>query len=259
MTGFIDEVFGNPTIHPDAFVDPAATLIGRVEIDQNVLVAPNAVLRADEQGPFRVCSGSNIQDGVLMHGHKDEFVVGSDGRQYSVYVGERTVVAHRAMLHGPVNIMGKTFIDAAAMIWRATIGEGCVILAAAKIRSADIGCFCLIGPNATIWGDPDHRLKVPDHKYVPAGAVVNSVKDCKRLPDVEESVLEAHLTASHEILSVNHELVTQHKKRSDMLKKHTDERVRDALAGLFRQPEMRRNPNLRRHVKNVIEVIQRVA
>ncbi|MBN2843711.1 MAG: hypothetical protein JXM68_11500, partial [Sedimentisphaerales bacterium] len=37
-----------PSVHPTAFVDPTAKLVGHIEIGPNVYVGANTVIRADE-------------------------------------------------------------------------------------------------------------------------------------------------------------------------------------------------------------------
>ena len=83
------------------------------------MVAPTAVCRGDEGTPIHISAHSNMQDDVVIHGlettkdgknldnrhfTKDgELLLGNDTRfkdGYSVFVGERTSLAHGTLLHG---------------------------------------------------------------------------------------------------------------------------------------------------------------
>src|SRR5260221_11110509 len=55
-----------PTVHPDAYVAPAAVLIGDVRIGAGASVWFGAVLRGDESH-IEGGEGSNVQDGCVVH------------------------------------------------------------------------------------------------------------------------------------------------------------------------------------------------
>ncbi len=80
----------HPTIHPSAFIDPSAQIIGNVQIGQDVFVGPLAVIRGDEPGadgkikPVVIEAGTNIQDRVIIH---------SMGGT-SVRIGPKASIAH---------------------------------------------------------------------------------------------------------------------------------------------------------------------
>ena len=89
-----------PQIHPDAFIDPTAILCGKVVVHANVFIGPYAVIRADEvnaagqMDPIVIGAHSNIQDGVVIHSKSGA----------AVTIGERTSMAHRAIVHGPCTV-----------------------------------------------------------------------------------------------------------------------------------------------------------
>ena len=56
-----------PQLGTDVYIDPAAVVIGRVELGDGVSVWPFAVLRGDVNF-IRVGARSNIQDGSVLHG-----------------------------------------------------------------------------------------------------------------------------------------------------------------------------------------------
>lgn len=55
-----------PTIHPQAYVHPDATVIGDVRIGAFASVWPQAVLRGDH-GYIEIGERSNVQDGCVVH------------------------------------------------------------------------------------------------------------------------------------------------------------------------------------------------
>jgi carbonic anhydrase/acetyltransferase-like protein (isoleucine patch superfamily) len=57
-----------PKISSKAWIFEIALIIGNVTIEENVFIAPNAVIRADESGSSIVIqSRCNVQDNVLIH------------------------------------------------------------------------------------------------------------------------------------------------------------------------------------------------
>ncbi|BDY03892.1 carnitine operon protein CaiE [Ferrimonas sp. YFM] len=78
-----------PVVDPSAYVHPTAVLIGDVIIGADVYVGPNAVLRGDF-GRLILESGSNLQDGCIMHGYCD----------HDTKVEANGHIGHGAVLHG---------------------------------------------------------------------------------------------------------------------------------------------------------------
>src|SRR3954466_2339824 len=76
-----------PSVHPDAFVAPTATLVGDVTIERGASVWYGAVLRADF-APIVVRAGANIQDGAVVHGAEP------------VEIGAGATLAHLCVMHG---------------------------------------------------------------------------------------------------------------------------------------------------------------
>lgn len=112
-----------PSVSEKAFIDPTAIICGHVIIEDNVFVGPYAVIRADEVDEFGsmqailIKQDSNIQDGVVIH---------SKGGA-AVSIGARTSIAHRSIVHGPCRIGSDVFIGFNSVVFRTTIGNGCVI------------------------------------------------------------------------------------------------------------------------------------
>jgi len=117
-----------------SYVAPNAQLIGKIVLEEDASVWFGAVLRGDIE-PIRICKGSNVQDGCVLHTDKG----------FPLTVEEGCTIGHMVMLHGCT--IGK----------RSLIGIGAVILNGAKI-----GEECLIGANALI----------PEGKVIPPRSLV---------------------------------------------------------------------------------------
>jgi len=136
-----------PTIHPDAWVAPDATLIGRVVLEEGASVWFGAVLRGDNE-EVRVGAGSNVQDNAVLHTD-----IG-----YPLTIGANCTIGHRVMLHG------------------CTVGDGSLIgMGATLLNGARIGRGCLIGAGALITEGKD----IPDFSLVMGapGRVVRALDD----------------------------------------------------------------------------------
>ncbi len=160
-------VFGCPVIHADSFVSEAAEVFGMVEIDNDVVVLPHASIRADEGSPFKICKGTNIQDGVVIHGLLNKFVEVGD-KQYSVYIDSHCSIAHGALIHGPTKIGKKTFVGFGAVIHNSVIGRNCVIHHGAIVEG----------------------VTLPANTYVPHGCILTKQADVAKLPVMPENIKE---------------------------------------------------------------------
>jgi carbon dioxide concentrating mechanism protein CcmM len=146
-----------------------------------VMVAPTAVCRGDEGTPIHIGDYSNVQDGVVVHA-LETTINGTniDGRRYSqegqilsakdnstfskgfaVWVGDRTSLAHGAMIHGPAWIGSDTFIGMESTIFNAKIGNNVAV-----------------GVSSTITGG----VVIPDNKFVPPGSIITTQKQADSLP-----------------------------------------------------------------------------
>ncbi|BAZ45806.1 carbonate dehydratase [Chondrocystis sp. NIES-4102] len=154
-----------PQVDKSAYVHSFSRLIGDVKVGANVFVAPGSSIRADEGTPFYIGAGSNIQDGVVIHGIEKGRVVGDDGNKYSVWIGSDTCITHMALIHGPAYIGNQCFIGFRSTIFNAKVGDGCIVMMHALIQDVEI----------------------PPGKYVPSGAVVVNQQQAASLPDVKDS------------------------------------------------------------------------
>ncbi len=116
------------------FIAHNATLIGSVTLEADVSIWYNVVIRAD-QDEITIGTGSNIQDGAVLHVDPGK----------PLRIGKGVTVGHKAMLHG------------------CTIGDYSLIgINAVVLNGANIGKNCLIGANAL----------VPENMVIPDGSLV---------------------------------------------------------------------------------------
>lgn len=111
-----------PIVHPSAYVDPSAQVIGDVVLGERASVWPCACLRGDV-GRLVIGNDSNVQDCSVLHM--------DDG--FPLVIGDRVTVGHSVTLHGCI-IEDDCLIGIGAIILNgARIGKGSVIAAGALI------------------------------------------------------------------------------------------------------------------------------
>lgn len=187
---WLDHIRNRPHVPPTAYVHPKASVIGRVVLGDDVHVAADTSLRADEGSPFHIGSGSNVQDGVILHALKNRFVhVG--GQPWAVYVGKNVSIAHDALVHGPCYVGDNTFIGFKAVVHDSVVGKNCYI----GIGSVVVG------------------VEIPDGRAVPHGAIVDSADAVDRLPPASSAQAEFN----HDVVEVNRGLAAAYHRVGDNL------------------------------------------
>ncbi len=175
-----DRDLDRPTIAASAYVHPQCSLIGDVRLGENVIVAPNTSIRADEGAPFYIGANTNIQDGVVIHGLEQGRVIGDDRQAYSVWIGHDTCITHMALIHGPAYVGNECFIGFRSTVFDAKVGHGCIVMMHALIQDVEI----------------------PPGKYVPSGATITTQQAADRLPDANTS----DRSFSHHVVEINQAL-----------------------------------------------------
>ncbi|HIH74074.1 MAG TPA: carbonic anhydrase [Methanosarcina sp.] len=179
-----------PVIDPTAYIHPQASVIGDVTIGAGVMVSPMASVRGDEGMPIFVGDESNVQDGVVLHGLEtideegepvEKNLIEVDGKKYAVYVGERVSLAHQSQIHGPAYVGNDTFIGMQALVFKARVGNNCVL----EPTSAAIG------------------VTIPDGRYIPAGTVVTSQTEADKLPKITDDYAFKHTNEGVVYVNVN--------------------------------------------------------
>jgi carbonic anhydrase/acetyltransferase-like protein (isoleucine patch superfamily) len=140
-----------PDIHPDAYVHPAAVVIGDVTIGAESSVWPTAVLRGDD-GRIVVGARTSVQDGSIIHCTATQPTI----------IGDEVTVGHN------VHIEGATIGD------RALISSGSVVLNGSAVgEGAVVAAGAVVSPGAQI---PPRRMalgvpaRVREGYEVPEGA-----------------------------------------------------------------------------------------
>ena len=85
-----------PQIHPTAFVDDTALVLGNVHIGENSSIWPMTVVRGDVN-TIQIGAYTNIQDNSVLHvTHDGPYNPGG----YDLKIGNNVTVGHRVILHG---------------------------------------------------------------------------------------------------------------------------------------------------------------
>ncbi len=138
-----------PAVPESCYVDDSAQLIGDVVLGEHGSIWMNAVLRGDVHS-IRVGAYSNVQDGSVLHGMKE---------QYGVFLGEYVTVGHSVILHG-CTIEDSCLIGMGSIILNgARIGAGSIIAAGTLIPEKTI-----VEPGSLWMGSPGKFRRKLDEK-----------------------------------------------------------------------------------------------
>lgn len=108
-----------PRVHPSAFIDDSAQVIGDVEIGEDSSVWMCVVIRGDVNR-IRIGRRSNIQDGTIVHVMKDT---------HPTVIGDDVTVGHAAVVHG-CTIEDRCLIGMGAILLNGvTVGTGSIVAA----------------------------------------------------------------------------------------------------------------------------------
>jgi carbonic anhydrase/acetyltransferase-like protein (isoleucine patch superfamily) len=119
----------SPRIHPSAFVDDSAQIIGDVDIGEESGVWMCTVLRGDIHS-IRVGRRTNIQDGTVIHvmsgaGAPGESAAGG----HATSIGDNVTVGHGAILHG-CTVENQCLIGMGAILLNGVhVGTGSIVAA----------------------------------------------------------------------------------------------------------------------------------
>lgn len=142
-----------PDIHPSAYVDASAQVIGRVRVGARSSIWMNAVVRGDVN-TIDIGEDTNVQDLCVLHVLADRF---------PLRLGNRVTIGHSVTLHGCVVHDG------------ALVGIGAVVL-----DGAEIGPESLVAAGA---------LVTPGTMVPPRSLVMGSPAKVRRELDAEELAL----------------------------------------------------------------------
>jgi carbonic anhydrase/acetyltransferase-like protein (isoleucine patch superfamily) len=128
----------SPTIAPDAFIAPTATLVGDVTVEAGASVWYGAVLRADFS-PVIVRAGANVQDGAVLHGPPNQ----------PTEVGAGATVAHLCVVHGAILEEECLIANGTTVLDGARIGAKSMVAAHSLVASGAV-----IPPGVLAAGSP---------------------------------------------------------------------------------------------------------
>ena len=128
-----------PRVHPTAFVDETAQVIGDVEIGAESSVWMHVVLRGDTNA-IRVGARTNVQDNSVVH---------VDSGACAAIVGDEVTIGHGAIVHG-CTIEDRVLIGMGAIVLSgARIGTESLIAAGALVAEG-----CVVPPRSLVMGTP---------------------------------------------------------------------------------------------------------
>ena len=118
-----------PRIHPEAWVDPAALVIGNVELAEGVSIWPFTVVRGDMGQHIRIGRNTNVQDNSVVHVELD----------LPCIIGEGVTIGHRCVVH------------ACTIGNNVRIGIGALVLTGAIIEdNAQVGAGAVVPPGKVV-------------------------------------------------------------------------------------------------------------
>ena len=134
-----------PAVHPTAYVDVSAQVIGDVHLGAESSVWMNAVIRGDVNA-IRIGARTNVQDNCTIHvGHIDSPTI----------IHEEVTIGHGAIVHGCTVHRGALIGMGSRVLDKAVIGENALIGAGALVPEGMI-----VPPRMLVVGVPA-RVKRP--------------------------------------------------------------------------------------------------
>lgn len=153
-------------MHPAAWVDPSAQVIGDVTIEEGASVWPLSVLRGDQDNYVTLGRNSNVQDNSVLHVTPE----------FPCIVGAGVTIGHRCVVH------------ACTIMDNVRIGIGAVVLTGAVVEAG-----AQVGAGAV----------VPQGRVVPAGWLVMGVP-AKPIRKMSEDEIEDILKNARDYLNLWH-------------------------------------------------------
>jgi carbonic anhydrase/acetyltransferase-like protein (isoleucine patch superfamily) len=128
-----------PRVHPSAFIDGSAQVIGDVEIGEESSVWMCVVIRGDVNR-IRIGRRSNVQDGTIVHVMKDT---------HPTTIGNDVTIGHGAVVHG-CTIEDRCLIGMGAILLNGvTVGSGSIIAAGSLLPEGTT-----VPPRSLVMGSP---------------------------------------------------------------------------------------------------------
>ena len=117
-----------PIVSSGVYVHNSATIIGHVNLGENVSVWPGAVIRGDINF-IKIGAGSNIQDCAVLHVNHQSI---SDPNGAPLIIGENVTIGHTVILHG-CTIKDESLIGMGSIVMDKAIVQKHVLVAAGSL------------------------------------------------------------------------------------------------------------------------------
>ena len=128
-----------PRVHPTAFIDVSAQVIGDVDIGEESGVWMCAVVRGDVHS-IRIGRRSNIQDGAVVHA-----MTGT----HPTTIGDNVTIGHAAVIHG-CTIENQCLIGMGAILLNGShVGAGSIVAAGTLLTEN-----MKVPPKSLVMGSP---------------------------------------------------------------------------------------------------------
>jgi carbonic anhydrase/acetyltransferase-like protein (isoleucine patch superfamily) len=128
-----------PRVHPTAYIDTSAQVIGDVEIGEESSVWMSVVIRGDVNS-IRIGRRTNVQDGTVVHVMKDT---------HQTIVGDNVTIGHAAVIHG-CTIEDQCLIGMGSILLNgAHVGTGSIVAAGALVVEG-----MRVPPRSLVMGSP---------------------------------------------------------------------------------------------------------
>jgi carbonic anhydrase/acetyltransferase-like protein (isoleucine patch superfamily) len=129
----------SPRVHPSAFIDDSAQVIGDVEIGEESGVWMNAVIRGDVHW-IKIGRRSNVQDGTVVHA-----MTGT----HPTSIGDNVTIGHGALIHG-CTIEHQCLVGMGAILLNgAYVGTGSIVAAGTLVTEG-----MKVPPRSLVMGSP---------------------------------------------------------------------------------------------------------
>jgi carbonic anhydrase/acetyltransferase-like protein (isoleucine patch superfamily) len=138
-----------PLVHPSAYIDSSAQVIGDVQVGPESSVWMNVVIRGDVN-VIRIGARTNIQDLTMVHVMRET---------HPTVIGDDVTVGHSAVVHG-TTIEDRCLIGMGAILLNGSrIGSGSIVAAGALVPEGMV-----VPPGSMVMGLPGKvtRRLTPD-------------------------------------------------------------------------------------------------
>ena len=128
-----------PEVHPSAYIDQSAQVIGDVHIGEESSIWMNAVVRGDVHR-IRIGRRSNIQDGTIVH------VMNGT---HPTTIGDEVTIGHAAIVHG-CTLRGRILVGMGAILLNGVdVGEESIVAAGTLLPENAV-----VPPRSLVMGSP---------------------------------------------------------------------------------------------------------